>query len=57
MQKINGMLLYVCAQKPVKSYQEPGTPAKPDEWKASVAIALSETFIEYPVARLIFCCR
>lgn len=43
--KIPGMLLYVQVQKPVKAYQAAGTDAKPDEWKASVAIA-DEDFID-----------
>lgn len=34
--KLYGMLLYVCVQKPVKANQEYGP--KPDEWKASVCI-------------------
>lgn len=36
--KINGMLLYVAIQEPVKAYQKPGTDPKPDEWKASVVL-------------------
>lgn len=43
--KIPGMLLYVQVQKPVKAYQAAGTDAKPDEWKASVAIT-DEDFID-----------
>lgn len=34
--KLYGMLLYVCVQKPVKANQEYGP--KPDEWKASVCV-------------------
>lgn len=38
MNKLTGMLLYVCLNKPQKAYVKPGEPAKPDEWKASIAI-------------------
>lgn len=47
MNKINGMLLYVCVQESVKSYQEPGTPPKPNEWKASIAIADEDLLDEF----------
>lgn len=43
--KLSGTLLYVQIQKPVKAYQAEGTDKKPDEWKASVAIA-DEDFID-----------
>lgn len=39
MDKLSGMLLYVSIQKPVKAYVKPGAEKKPDEWKASIAIA------------------
>lgn len=39
MQKINGVLLYVCAQKPVPAYQAAGEDAKAPEWKVSVALS------------------
>jgi hypothetical protein len=45
MNKIPGTLLYVQVQRPVKAYQAAGTPAKPDEWKASVAVT-DEDFID-----------
>jgi hypothetical protein len=38
MNKLTGMLLYVCINKPAKAYIEKGQPPRPDEWKASVAI-------------------
>ena len=38
MDKLKGMLLYVQIQKPTKAYVKPGSPAKPDEWKASVCL-------------------
>lgn len=38
MKKLTGVLLYVCINKPTKAYVEKGQPARPDEWKASVAI-------------------
>jgi len=43
--KIPGMLLYVQVQKPVKAYMTAGEDPKPDEWKASIAIA-DEDFID-----------
>lgn len=43
MNKLTGMLLYVCINKPVKAYVKPGQDPKPDEWKASIAIADEDT--------------
>ena len=37
-EKIEGTLLYVCVQQPVKAYQKPGTEPKPDEWKVSIVL-------------------
>lgn len=37
-EKVSGMLVYVCVDKPTKAMQKQGTPPKPDEWKASVVI-------------------
>ena len=36
--KIEGTLVYVQMDKPVKAYVKPGAPKKPDEWKASVVL-------------------
>lgn len=47
MQKLTGMLLYVSLNKPQKAYVKPGEPAKPDEWKASVALTDEDTVDEY----------
>lgn len=38
MNKINGTLVYVCLNEPVRAYVAPGEDPKPDEWKASVVI-------------------
>lgn len=43
MNKLTGMLLYVCINKPVKSYVKPGQDPKPDEWKSSIAISDEDT--------------
>jgi hypothetical protein len=43
MNKLTGTLLYVQLNKPVKAYVKAGEPAKPDEWKASVAIVDEDT--------------
>lgn len=37
-EKVSGMLVYVCVDKPVKAMQKQGTAPKPDEWKAGVVI-------------------
>lgn len=47
MKKLDGMLLYVQLQKPVKAYVKPGEDPKPDEWKASVAIVDEDIVDEY----------
>lgn len=47
MQKLTGMLLYVSLNKPQKAYVKAGEPAKPDEWKASVAITDEDSVDEY----------
>lgn len=47
MQKLTGMLLYVSLNKPQKAYVKAGEPAKPDEWKASVAITDEDVVDEY----------
>ena len=47
MNKLTGMLLYVCLNKPQKAYVKPGEPAKPDEWKASVAITDEDVIDAY----------
>jgi hypothetical protein len=47
MQKLTGMLLYVSLNKPQKAYVKPGEPAKPDEWKASVAITDEDILDQY----------
>jgi len=36
--KISGMLVYVQVNEPVKAYNKPGTPVKPDEYKASLVL-------------------
>jgi hypothetical protein len=38
MKKIEGTLVYVRMNEPQKAYVKPGTPQKPDEWKASVVV-------------------
>jgi hypothetical protein len=38
IKKIEGTLVYVQVQKPVKAFVKAGTPIKPDEWKASVVV-------------------
>ena len=43
--KIYGTLLYVCVHEPVKAYAKPGTPTRPSEWKASIAI-VDEDFVD-----------
>jgi hypothetical protein len=47
MNKLTGMLLYVCINRPAKAYVKPGQEAKPDEWKASVAITDEDTIDEF----------
>lgn len=50
MNKINGTLLYVCLDKPVKAYVKAGEAPKADEWKASVAVVdedVVDAFEEY----------
>lgn len=47
MQKLTGMLLYVSLNKPQKAYVKAGEPAKPDEWKASVAITDEDVLDQY----------
>lgn len=43
--KVEGMLLYTCIQKPVKAYQKPGTDPKADEWKTSIVLT-DEDFVD-----------
>jgi hypothetical protein len=43
--KIEGTLVYVQVQESVKAYVKPGTPKKPDEWKASVVLT-DEDFVD-----------
>ncbi len=38
MKSVEGTLVYVCVDKPVPAFVKPGTPKKPDEWKASIVI-------------------
>jgi hypothetical protein len=38
MKKIEGTLVYVRMNEPQKAYVKPGTPPKPNEWKASVVV-------------------
>lgn len=45
IEKVSGMLVYICVDEPVKAYVKPGTPAKPDEYKASVVIT-NEDFVD-----------
>jgi hypothetical protein len=45
IESIEGTLVYVSVQQPVKAYVKPGAPAKPDEWKASVVIT-DEDFVD-----------
>lgn len=47
MDKLQGTLVYVAIDKPVKAFQKEGTPKKPDEWKASVVIADEDTVDEF----------
>ena len=47
MKKLDGMLLYVQLQKPVKAYVNAGEAPKPDEWKASIAITDEDVVDEY----------
>lgn len=47
MKKLTGTLLYVAVNKPVKAFVKPGAPAKPDEWKASVAIVDEDVIDEF----------
>jgi len=47
MNKLTGMLLYVCLNKAQKAYVKPGEPAKPDEWKASIAITDEDVIDAY----------
>ncbi len=47
MNKLTGMLVYVQLNKPVKAFVKAGEPAKPDEWKASIAIADEDTIDAY----------
>lgn len=47
MQKLTGMLLYVSLNKAQKAYVKAGEPAKPDEWKASVAITDEDILDQY----------
>ena len=47
MNKLTGMLLYVCLNKPQKAYVKLGEPAKPDEWKASIAITDEDVIDAY----------
>ena len=45
IEKVSGMLVYVCVDQPVKAYVKPGAPPKSDEWKASVVIT-DEDFVD-----------
>lgn len=47
MNKLTGTLLYVSLNKPQKAYVKAGEPAKPDEWKASVAITDEDVIDAY----------
>lgn len=47
MNKIEGTLLYVQLQKPVKGYVKAGQDPKPDEWKAAVAVVDEDTVDEF----------
>lgn len=47
MNKLTGMLLYVCVNRPTKAYVKPGQEPKPDEWKASIAIADEDVVDEF----------
>lgn len=47
MDKLQGTLVYVAIDKPVKAFQKEGTPKKADEWKASVVIADEDTVDEF----------
>lgn len=38
MNKLTGMLLYVCIQEPVDAYIKSGEDPKPKEWKVSIAL-------------------
>lgn len=43
--QIEGTLVYVAIQEPVKAYVKPGAEAKPDEWKAGVVLT-DEDFVD-----------
>lgn len=47
MNKLTGMLLYVCLNKPQKAYVKAGEPAKADEWKSSIAITDEDVIDAY----------
>lgn len=47
MDKLQGTLVYVAVDKPVKAFQKEGTPKKADEWKASVVIADEDVVDEF----------
>lgn len=47
MNKFTGTLLYVSINQPVAAYVKPGEPAKPKEWKASVAIVDEDVVDEF----------
>lgn len=43
--KIQGTLVYVQMNEPVKAFTKPGAPVKPDEWKASVVL-VDEDYVD-----------
>lgn len=43
--KVSGMIVYCSMAEPVKSYNKPGTPKKPDEFKCSIVLS-SEDFVD-----------
>lgn len=47
MNKFTGTLLYVAINQPVAAYVKAGEPAKPKEWKASVAIVDEDVVDEF----------
>ena len=47
MNKLTGMLLYVCVNRPTKAYVKPGQDPKPDEWKASIAVSDEDVVDEF----------
>ena len=47
IKKIEGTLVFVQLQKPIKAYVKAGAPAKPDEWKASVVVTDKDVIKEY----------